>query len=240
MLVSRRDVLKFAAAAPAAIGFGATASAVSATTARAEPLGILLDYSAGVLTAEEIRAAGAVGAIRYVSDRRPGADWMLGKPIQPAEAHDLHQNGLAIVSCYQYGKQATADWLGGQEAGVDHAQRGAHLHAAAGGPDDAPIYASIDDDPSYEQYTAQVAPYLRGWESVIGRQRTGVYANSKTIEWAVQDGLGSYFWQHNWGSPGGIAHPTANLHQVEVDARKVGDIGVDINQILTPRFGQWA
>ncbi|MGV0732505.1 DUF1906 domain-containing protein [Mycolicibacter sinensis] len=240
MLVSRRDVLKFAAAAPAAIGLGAAASAVSATTAQAEPLGILLDYSAGVLTAEEIRAAGAVGAIRYVADRRPGADWMLGKPIQPAEAHDLHQNGLQIVSCYQYGKQATADWLGGQQAGAEHAQRGSHLHAAAGGPDDAPIYASIDDDPSYEQYRAQVAPYLRGWESVIGQHRTGVYANSKTIEWAVQDGLGSYFWQHNWGSPGGIAHQVANLHQVEVDKRKVGDVGVDINQILTPRFGQWA
>lgn len=240
VLVSRRDVLKFAATAPAVIGLGAAASAVSATTARAEPLGILLDYSAGVLTAEEIRAAGAVGAIRYVSDRRPGADWMLGKPIQPAEAHDLHQNGLVIVSCYQYGKQATADWLGGQEAGVEHAQRGSHLHAAAGGPDDAPIYASIDDDPSYEQYRTQVAPYLRGWESVIGQHRTGVYANSTTIEWAVQEGLGSYFWQHNWGSPGGIAHQAANLHQVEVDKRKVGNVGVDINQILTPRFGQWA
>ena len=53
----------------------------------------------------------------------------------------------------------------------------------------APIYASIDDDPSYEQYKQQVAPYLRGWESVVGHQRTGVYANSKTIDWALHDGL---------------------------------------------------
>lgn len=240
VLVSRRDLLKFAAVAPAAIGLGVATSAGSAAPAAAAPLGILLDYAAGVLTAEEIRAAGAVGAIRYVSDRRPGADWMLGKPIQPAEAHDLHQNGLEIVSCYQFGKQATADWLGGQGAGVEHAQRGSQLHTAAGGPDDAPIYASIDDDPSYEQYQAQVAPYLRGWESVIGHRRTGVYGNSKTIEWAVQDGLGSYFWQHNWGSPGGVAHQAANLHQVEIDKRKVGSVGVDVNQILTPRFGQWA
>jgi hypothetical protein len=240
VLISRRDVLKFAATAPAAIGLGAAASALLAATAEAAPLGILLDYAAGVLTAEEIRAAGAAGAIRYVSDRRPGADWMLGKPIQPAEAHDLNQNGLKIVSCYQYGKQATADWLGGQGAGVEHAQRGVQLHSAAGGPDSAPIYASIDDDPSYDQYREQVAPYLRGWESVIGPERTGVYANSKTIEWAVQDGLGSYFWQHNWGSPGGIAHQAANLHQVEVDKRKVGTVGVDINEILTAEFGQWA
>ncbi|MEB3032828.1 DUF1906 domain-containing protein [[Mycobacterium] nativiensis] len=237
MLISRRDVLKLA---PAAIGLGAATSALLAATANAAPLGILLDYSAGVLSGAEIRAAGAAGAIRYVSDRRPGAEWMLGKPMQLAEARDLHQSGLKIVSCYQFGKQATADWLGGQDAGVEHAQRGLALHTAAGGPDGAPIYASIDDNPTFEQYQEQVAPYLRGWESVIGHERTGVYANSKTIEWAMQDGLGSFFWQHNFGSPGGIAHPAAHLHQVEIDKRKVGDVGVDINEILKPQFGQWA
>ncbi|ORW10063.1 DUF1906 domain-containing protein [Mycolicibacter longobardus] len=240
MSISRRDVLKLAATAPAAVGFGAAASAWLAAIADAAPLGILLDYSAGVLPAAQIRAAGAAGAIRYVSDRRPGADWMLGKPIQLAEARDLHENGLTIVSCYQFGKQATADWLGGHDAGVEHAKRGAQLHAAAGGPDSAPIYASIDDNPSYEQYKEQVAPYLRGWASVIGPQRTGVYANSKTIEWAIQDGLGSCFWQHNFGSPGGVAHPAANLHQVEIDRRQVGNVGVDVNEILKPQFGQWA
>src|ERR1700749_2945679 len=104
----------------------------------------------------------------------------------------------------------------------------------------APIYASIDDDPSYEQYKQQVAPYLRGWESVIGHQRTGVYGNSKTIEWALHDGLGSYFWQHNWGSPGGRTPPAAHLHQVEIDKRPVGAVGVDINNICKPQFGQWA
>lgn len=233
-------MLKLAAATPAAVGLGAAVSAWRATTVQADPLGFLLDYAAGVLPAEEIRAAGAAGAIRYVSDRRPGADWMLGKPMQLAEAQELSRNGLKVVSCYQYGKQATADWLGGQDAGVEHATRGRQLHAEAGGPDDAPIYASIDDNPSFEQYREQVAPYLRGWESVIGHERTGVYANSKTIEWAVQDGLGRWYWQHNYGSPGGVAHPVANLHQVEIDSRKVGNVGVDINQILKPQFGQWA
>jgi hypothetical protein len=113
------------------------------------------------------------------------------------------------------------------------------LHAAAGGPANAPIYASIDDDPSYDQYKQQIVPYLRSWESVIGHQRTGVYANSKTIDWALHDGLGSYFWQHNWGSPKGFSHPAASLHQVEIDKRSVGGVGVDINEILKPQFGQW-
>lgn len=237
--VSRRDLLKLAAATPALLGMSTIGASLAAAPASAS-LGTLLDYAAGVIPASQIRAAGAVGSIRYVSDRRPGGNWMLGKPIQVAEARDLDSNGLKIVSCYQYGKASTADWLGGANAGLQHAQRGMQLHAAAGGPASAPIYASIDDDPSYEQYKSQVAPYLRSWESVIGHQRTGVYGNSKTIDWALHDGLGSYFWQHNWGSPKGYAHPAANLHQVEIDKRSVGGVGVDINEILKPQFGQWA
>lgn len=224
----------------AATGLGVAAAAAQATLASAEPLGILLDYAAGVIPANEIKAAGAAGAIRYVSDPRPGGAWMKGKPIQLAEARDLYQHGLKIVSNYQFGKQDTADWRGGQSAGIRHAKRGWELHTAAGGPANAPIYVSIDDDPSPEQYKQQVAPYLRAWESVIGHQRTGVYANSKAIDWALQDGLGSYFWQHNWGSPKGFTHPAANLHQVEIDKRSVGGVGVDINQVLKPQFGQWA
>ena len=236
MPVSRRDLLKFAAAAPAVAGLGALSNPAPAA---ADSLGLLFDYAAGVLSAADIKAAGGVGAIRYVSDRRPGAEWMLGKPIQLAEVRDLYQAGLKIVSNYQFGKQATADWRGGQAAGVTHAKRGWELHTAAGGPIGAPVYASIDDDPSPEQYTQLIAPYLRGWESVLGHQRVGVYGNSKVIEWALQDGLGSWFWQHNWGTPSGFIHPAAHLHQFEIDARKVAGIGVDLNNILKPQFGQW-
>ena len=35
-----------------------------------------------------------------------------------------NSSGLKIVSCYQYGKGSTADWLGGAAAGLQHAQRG--------------------------------------------------------------------------------------------------------------------
>ena len=220
----------------AALGLGA---GVPAATASAESLGLLFDYAAGVLSAADIKAAGGVGAIRYVSDRRPGAQWMLGKPMLLAEARELYQAGLKIVSNYQFGKQDTADWLGGQAAGIKHATRGLELHAAAGGPDTAPIYASIDDNPTFDQYKQQVAPYLRAWEEVAGKQRVGIYANSKTIEWALQDGIGSWFWQHNWGSPRGFVHPAAHLHQFEIDAREVAGVGVDLNNILKPQFGQW-
>ena len=235
MPLSRREVLKVAAAVPAAAALGAALPA----EASADSLGILFDYSAGVIKASDIKAAGALGAIRYVSDRRPGAQWMLGKPIQIDEARDLYAAGLKIVSNYQFGKGVTADWLGGAAAGITHAKRGWELHTAAGGPVSAPIYVSIDDDPTSAQYAQQVAPYLRAWESVLGHQRVGVYANSKTIDWALQDGLGSWFWQHEWGTPEGFVHPAAHLHQFEIDARSVAGVGVDLNNILKPQFGQW-
>ncbi|SIL26141.1 secreted protein [Mycobacteroides abscessus subsp. abscessus] len=34
-------------------------------------------------------------------------------------------------------------------------------------------------------------------------------------------------------------HPEAHLHQFEIDKRQVGGIGVDLNDILKPNFGQW-
>jgi Domain of unknown function (DUF1906) len=106
-------------------------------------------------------------------------------------------------------------------------------------PRGAPICASIDDDPTAEQSKQQVAPYLRGWEAVLGHQRVEVYANSKTIDWALHDGLGSYLWQHDWGPPKGYTHPAAHLRQVEIDARSVDGAGVDVNYVRKPRFGRW-
>jgi hypothetical protein len=34
-------------------------------------------------------------------------------------------------------------------------------------------------------------------------------------------------------------HPAAALHQVEIDKRSVGGVGVDVNEVLKPQFGQW-
>ncbi|CMM02982.1 Conserved exported protein of uncharacterised function [Mycobacterium tuberculosis] len=61
MSVSRRDVLKFAAATPGVLGLGVVASSLRAAPASAGSLGTLLDYAAGVIPASQIRAAGAVG-----------------------------------------------------------------------------------------------------------------------------------------------------------------------------------
>lgn len=234
-MLTRRDFSRWAVAGAAAIPF---AGAV-APRAGAQTLGTLVDYSAGILTPAEISAAGHRGAIRYVSEPRPGAEWMLGKPMRAEEATALLDAGLDVVSCYQFGKAETADWRGGFAAGVDHATRGIALHLAAGGPANRPIYAAIDDDPSFEDFTALIDPYLRGWAEVIGADNVGIYGNSPTIDWALAAGVGRWFWQHNWGTPRGYVHPAAHLHQVRIDDDTVGTVGVDINNVLVDNFGQW-
>ncbi|WP_070377682.1 DUF1906 domain-containing protein [Rhodococcus sp. WMMA185] len=240
MQISRRDMFRYVAAGSAVAGITALSSTTTSVgVAQARSFGTLIDYSAGVPSAASIREAGYDGAIRYVSDRRPGAEWMMGKPMRADEAQALRNAGLSVVSCYQYGKGATADWRGGCEAGKRHAARGLELHLAAGGPEDRPIYASIDDNPTILDFVTQIAPYLVGWQSVVGKANTGIYANSGTLDLAMLAGLGSWYWQHNWGTPVGYVHPRAHLHQFEIDKRSVDGIGIDRNNILQPDYGQW-
>jgi len=230
--VSRRQLFAYTAAA-AAVGIAAPWASASGV------LGTLVDYAGGIPAASAIRDDGHLGVIRYVSDRRPGAEWMEGKPLRASEVDELHAAGLTIVSNYQFGKGPTADWRGGMEAGKKHATRGLELHLAAGGPENRPIYASIDDNPTPVDFATMIAPYILGWESVIGKQNVGIYANAPTIELARAAGLGSWYWQHNWGTPRGFVHPSAHLHQIEIDKRAIDGIGVDVNDILAPEYGQW-
>jgi hypothetical protein len=229
MRINRRQLLSLTGGA-LALGSG---------IGRAAPRGLLIDYARGVPSAAAIRSAGYLGAIRYVSDRRAGAEWMRGKPLLADEALALRAAGLQIVSCYQYGKGPTADWRGGFDAGRRHAARGLELHLRAGGPPDRPIYASIDDNPTAAEFTTLIGPYLAGWQSVLGSGNVGVYANSPTLQRTRDAGLATWFWQHDWGTPRGFVHPAAQLHQLASRSHQVDGVGVDLNAILKPDYGQW-
>lgn len=226
-----------------AIGAGAaTIGTVAAPHASASPqvLATIVDYSAGVPSARAVKAAGHIGAIRYVSQRRPGANWMLGKPVTLKETQDFANHGLYTASVYQFGSGSTADWLQGAAGATTHAPQAISLHRAAGGPTGVPIYAAIDDNPTRAQYENQIRPYLQAFRSQLqaAGYSLGIYGNYSTLEWAIQDGIGEYFWQHNWGSQGKI-HPRAHLHQVRIDKDSIEGVGVDINHVYKTNWGQW-
>ena len=118
--------------------------------------------------------------------------------------------------------------MGGYRAGLQHGRRGAALHTEAGGPADAPIYVSIDDDPTVSQFVTRIAPYLLAWNSVIGPARVGVYGNAYTIGWAASSGLARWFWQHDWGTPKGYLHPAAHLHYKRYSPRRQRRIQIGV------------
>ncbi|MCT1598243.1 DUF1906 domain-containing protein [Corynebacterium sanguinis] len=203
-------------------------------------VGTALDYSAGVPSGRSVKAAGHLGAVRYVSQPRPNATWMRGKPVALTETQDFKANGLATASVYQFGRAQTADWLGGAASAAIHAPQAIELHRAAGGPTGRPIYIAIDDNPTRAQYDNQIRPYLRAFCTAlsVAGYATGVYGNYNTIEWAANDGIGTFFWMHDWGS-GGRLHPRANIHQVAKWQTTIDGVVCDINNVYAADWGQW-
>ncbi|WP_448856300.1 DUF1906 domain-containing protein [Corynebacterium camporealensis] len=236
---SRRGLFK---AGGVAIAAGAIGAAAPQAATLGPVLGTIIDFSAGVPSAQSIKNAGHMGAIRYVSQPRPEArSWMTGKPVSLKETRANAAVGLATASIYQFGRAGTADWLKGAAGAAVHAPQAINLHKAAGGPTGRPIYIAIDDNPSRAQYTNQIRPYLRAFSRALSAAgyQTGVYGNYNTIEWAIQDGIGQFFWMHDWGS-GGKIHPRTTIHQLpQSKQRKIDGVTVDINNVYARDWGQW-
>jgi hypothetical protein len=250
--VSRRDALRYAAAATALTGLGAAAARAGAPTASAAAP-TLIDFAMRQIPARDILAAGHAGVINYVSTSRPGSS-MGAKPITLPYAQSLTAAGLAIVSNYQYGKPggtAPSDFTRGQAGGVADARTAWTLHTAAGGGQSAPIFFSVDDDIDRETWNNLALPWFRGINSVIGVQRTGIYGGIRPCQWAAADGVIGrsqspghvWAWQTRSWSQGQI-FPAAVLYQRIVSTASnpgpvVGGLEVDVNDVLAQDCGQW-
>lgn len=249
--VSRREVFKYALAAP--ILAGAVASTAGMPRASAES-GTLIDFAEKLVPADQVAAAGYTGALVYVSELRPGATFDF-KPVTREYADALRALGLQVVSCYQYGKPnwpgAPSDFTRGYDGGVADAQTALVLHVAAGGPESAPIFFSIDEDIDAATWKTVAVQWLRGINSVLGVERTGVYGSAAVCGWAIADGvIGNsttpgyrWAWQTRaWSN--GKREPAAVLFQrVIVTASdpgiSLGGTHVDEDDILAADYGQW-
>ena len=240
---SRRNIIKVGAVAAAAgtLAIGVGTATASRASALGPILGTVIDYSAGVPSATAIKAAGHLGAVRYVSEKRPNAQWMAGKPVTLKETQVMSGQGLATASVYQYGRAETADWKQGAAGAAVHAPKAISIHRAAGGPTGRPIYIAIDDNPTRSQYDSLIKPYLVTFSATLraAGYSTGIYGNYNVIDWAIKDGIGSYFWMHDWGS-GGKIHPRTTVHQLPQNKQRTIDgVVVDINNVYAQDWGQW-
>ena len=248
--VSRREVLKYAL--PALAGLGALAATVGAQKASAADMR-LIDFAERLVQPEQIKAAGYDGALVYVSELRPGATFDF-KPVTREYADGLRAAGLQVVSCYQFGKPGwptPSDFTRGYDGGVADAQTALRLHAAAGGPDSAPIFFSVDEDIDSKTWKSIAVQWFQGINSVLGVDRTGIYGGSRQCAWAIGDGVIGrsstpgyrWAWQTKAWSRG-EREPAAVLYQTEVvtasdPGAPIDGVHVDVDDVLAADFGQW-
>jgi hypothetical protein len=249
--VSRRELVKHGAAAVvlslAPLDVMLAGRTASADNAR------LIDFAERRIAPNEIKSAGYAGVVNYVSESRPGANFE-AKPITREYADALRAAGLHIVSNFQYGKPggtAPSDFTRGFEGGVADAQTALRLHSAAGGSNSAPIFFSVDDDIDSNTWNSLAVNWFRGINSVLGKQRTGIYGHFQACQWAVNDGvLGhsstaghQWAWQtKSWSH--GQRDSTAVLYQEVVNSPSspgplLGGINIDVDEVLAADFGQW-
>jgi hypothetical protein len=249
---SRRQVLKHLLTVPAVAGLGTLAIASGEPRASAaNPQ--LIDFAEHLVPADRISAAGYVGAVVYVSQSRPGANFDF-KPVTREYTDSLRAAGLHVVSNYQYGKPGwptPSDYTRGFDGGVADAQTALSLHAAAGGPESAPIFFSVDEDIDLDTWKDVAVQWFRGINSVVGVARSGIYGHFLACGWAIADGVVGYSstsghrwaWQTRAWSRG-ERESAAVLYQSAVftasdPAVVLGGVHVDADDVLAADFGQW-
>lgn len=186
-----------------------------------------VDYSWARPSPAGLRAAGYTFAARYLSGGQSG------KNISHGEADALIAAGVDVVLVWE---QGATDALGGYGRGQSDAQQAAFEAAAAGMPDDRPIYFAVDFDAQPNQQGALDA-YFDGVASVIGRDRTGAYGGLGVIQRSFDDGRIAWGWQtYAWSY--GHWDPRAQVRQTHNGVDVAGG-QCDLDVAMVADFGQW-
>lgn len=186
----------------------------------------VLDYSAGFPGSRAVKAAGAIGAVRYAGT--PGRR----KNLTAAEFADFDRAGLAVATVYE---NRAGDYLGGYAAG----QRAARAWLAdVSGIDERLTrvgHFAVDRDVVSEWATLR--DYFRGINSVIGVARTRGYGEADVVDYLVAHALASGGqWQTVAWSRGERSQHAALLQLAQQIT--VGGVRADVNTVLMDDWGQ--
>jgi peptidoglycan hydrolase-like protein with peptidoglycan-binding domain len=180
--------------------------------------------------AAALTGAGATFAVRYLSDI--AVNNANGKNLTLSERNALRAAGLVIAVVYE---TAADRALSGNAAGISDA-KAAESELATLGMSGMPVYFAADFDATPANQAA-VNAYLDGAASVIGKDRTGLYAGYYPVKRAFDAGKITFGWQtYAWS--GGLWDNRAQLRQVK-NGVTVGGASCDLDQSMTPDFGQW-
>jgi hypothetical protein len=188
--------------------------------------GFGVDYAWARPTPASLVADGYGFVARYLSYDNTG------KNLTASEADALTAAGLDVVVVWEAGAD---DSLSGFNEGVTEAQAAESQAAACGQPAGRPIYFAIDFDATTAQQAA-IEQYFEGVASVIGLDRTGVYAGYGPVSRLFNDGKITWAWQtYAWSSSEWDSR--AQLRQIQNDIGPGGEL--DKDQSMVDDFGQW-
>jgi hypothetical protein len=193
---------------------------------------LVLDYSAGRLRGESLRARGVAAVCRYLYG--DGTN-LPNKQLHKDEADNLIANGIGIVSNFE---QATDNCKGGFNQGVIDAKLAVRNHQAAGGPDDAVIYFSVDyDAPESDQ--GVINEYFKGIASVIGKPRTAAYGGYWIIKRLFDAGLITMGWQTQAWSGDNYDSRSQLIQRNKLGYLTIDGVQCDFNEAHADFYGQW-
>lgn len=188
------------------------------------------DYSGGRPSGAALRAAGFGGAIRYIGLGNEA------KQVNAAEYRDLTGSGVQVALVAELG---TGDAWGTDTdddfgRGASYARTALADARANGIPDLVPIACAADAHAAAFQID-DVVRYAQGFESVIGKGRTGFYGFQETLSVVHNAGVGSWYWR--CGSEPSTAEKTwTNFWQRNAGEvrRTVAGVQCDINEQYHP------
>lgn len=203
----------------------------------------VIDYAAGVPSASAVRAAGHIGAVRYISPDRTGGK-LPAKPVRVPEIEDFHREGLEMAFVWQFGKDADADTRRGRSGGLQDA-RSAQVYLNEIRCPSNPVFFAVDFDMTLDQWNSFGVEYFRAACEILGRDRVGIYGHSRVCAWAIEDGVVADLgggrglcWVTKAWSGGERGENYAVLYQGVFEA-SVDGVGVDVNEVLYDYWGQY-
>lgn len=201
----------------------------------------VIDFSAGVPPAVEVKAAGHIGVMRYISP--PRLSWMTAKPATRPQIDRCRSAGVDVGFVWQYGGADNPDTMRGRTGGhADATSAQAKLNEL--GCPRHPVFFAVDFDISLDQWNATAVHYFKAACEVLGCDRMGIYGHSRVISWAVEDqviadlGGGKHLaWQTPAWSMGERA-TEAVLYQGTANVKGPAGINIDVNEVLHHEWGQ--
>lgn len=185
-------------------------------------MAIAVDFSDARPTPAQLKAAGVVLVIRYLTGSG-------GKAITPAELAEYELNGIVVVFVFEI---TATDAMGGVAAGKRNALAALAAMGALGIT--APIYFAVDQDIA----PASAVNYFVGINQAMQPSQVGIYGEGALCTLLQQEGLACWYWQSESSSfPGnGTTLAITHLHQI-FNASPIADTDLDI--ICKPDVGQY-